>query len=197
MSKTKSKIINVAKSLFKEISVYKATMSDIASAAQMSRRTLYTHFKSKDELYKYVVDDEVNAINQKLQKAANSKLPADRKLKLYILQHFGVIDNLVRSNRYIRYDFLFNNIRIEHLRKEIDQKEIELLTGIIWEGKREGIFRVNDPVLFSQNLLLMFKSLEQAFIITGRKDKNSKTILEYIDLLFYGIVQNGKNNQLG
>ncbi len=197
MSKTKSKIINVAKSLFKEISVYKATMSDIASAAQMSRRTLYTHFKSKDELYKYVVDDEVNAINQKLQKAADSKLPADRKLKLYILQHFGVIDNLVRNNRYIRYDFLFNNIRIEHLRKEIDQKEIELLTGIIREGKREGIFRVNDPVLFSQNLLLMFKSLEQAFIITGRKDKNSKTMLEYIDLLFYGIVQTGKNSRLG
>lgn len=188
MSKTKGKIINVAKALFREISVYKATMSDIATAAKMSRRTLYTHFKSKDELYKYVIEDEVKSINQKLQRAADSRLPADRKLKLYILQHFGVIDNLVRSNRYIRYDFLFNNIRVEHLRKEIDRKEIELLTGIIWEGKREGIFRVSDPEIFSKNLLLMFKSLEQAFIITGRKDKNSKTILEYIDLMFYGII---------
>lgn len=80
MSKTKNKIINVAKNLFKEISVYKATMSDIASAAKMSRRTLYTHFKSKDELYKYVVEDEVNSINEKLQKAADSPLPPDRRL---------------------------------------------------------------------------------------------------------------------
>ena len=32
MSKTKNKIISVAKNLFREISVYKATMSDIASA---------------------------------------------------------------------------------------------------------------------------------------------------------------------
>ena len=188
MSKTKNKIISVAKSLFRKISVYKATMNDIAKAAKMSRRTLYTHFKSKEELYHYVVEDEVKTINEKLQKAADSRLPADRKLKLYILQHFGVIDTLVRSNRYIRYDFLFNNIRVEHLRKDIDRKEIKLLTGIIIEGKQSGIFRVSDPEIFSKNLLLMFKSLEQAFIITGRKDKNSRTILEYIDLMFYGIV---------
>ncbi len=188
MSKTKNKIISVAKSLFKEISVYKATMNDIARAAKMSRRTLYTHFKSKEELCQYVVEEEVKTINAKLQKAADSRLPADRKLKLYILQHFGVIDTLVRSNRYIRYDFLFNNIRVEHLRQDIDRKEIKLLTGIIREGKQSGIFRVSDPEIFSKNLLLMFKSLEQAFIITGRKDKNSRTILEYIDLMFYGIV---------
>ena len=188
MSKTKNKIISVAKNLFREISVYKATMSDIASAAKMSRRTLYTHFKSKDELYKYVIEDEVNTINQILQKAADSKLPPERKLKLYILQHFGVIDSLVRNNRYIRYDFLFNNMRIEHLRKDIDRKEIDLLTGIVREGKEKGIFHVSDPVIFSQNLLLMFKSLEQAFILANRKDKNSRTILEYIDLMFYGII---------
>lgn len=192
MSKTKTKIINVAKALFREISVYKATMNDIATAAKMSRRTLYTHFKSKDELYKYVIEDEVNAINEKLQKAANSLLPPERKLKLYILQHFGVIDNLTRNNRYIRYDFLFNNIRVEHLRKEIDRKEIELLCGIIREGKNTGVFRVSDPEGFSKNLLLMFKSLEQAFIIAGQKDKNSRTILEYIDLMFYGIVNKEK-----
>ncbi|WP_302303597.1 TetR/AcrR family transcriptional regulator [Culturomica massiliensis] len=197
MSKTKNKIINVAKNLFKEISVYKATMSDIASAAKMSRRTLYTHFKSKDELYKYVVEDEVNSINEKLQKTADSPLPPDRRLKLYILQHFGVIDSLVRSNRYIRYDFLFNNIRVEHLRQDIDRKEIKLLTGIVREGKEKGIFRVSDPRIFSQNLLLMFKSLEQAFILANRKDKNSRTILEYIDLMFYGIInrQNSPRSQ--
>lgn len=34
----------------------------------------------------------------------------------------------------------------------------------------------------------MFKSLEQAFILANRKDKNSRTILEYIDLMFYGII---------
>ena len=85
LSKTKNKIIHVAKSLFSEMSVYKATMNDIAQAANMSRRTLYMHFKSKEEIYHYVVEDHVKDINEKLQKAADSALPPDRKLKLYIL----------------------------------------------------------------------------------------------------------------
>ena len=63
LSRTKNKIIHVAKSLFAEISVYKATMNDIASAANMSRRTLYMHFKSKEEIYQYVVEDQVKTIN--------------------------------------------------------------------------------------------------------------------------------------
>lgn len=60
LSKTKNKIIHVAKSLFSEMSVYKATMNDIAQAANMSRRTLYMHFKSKEEIYHYVVEDHVD-----------------------------------------------------------------------------------------------------------------------------------------
>ena len=51
LSQTKNKIIHVAKLLFTEMSVYKATMNDIANAANMSRRTLYMHFKSKEEIY--------------------------------------------------------------------------------------------------------------------------------------------------
>ena len=110
LSKTKNKIIHVAKSLFSEMSVYKATMNDIAQAANMSRRTLYMHFKRKEEIYHYVVEDHVKDINEKLQKAADSALPPDRKLKLYILVRFNVIDNLVRQNKYIRYDFIFKEI---------------------------------------------------------------------------------------
>ena len=86
------------------MSVYKATMSDIAQAANMSRRTLYMHFKSKEEICQQVIEWQVNDIIERLQKAANSSLPPDRKLRLYILARFNVVDNLVRGNKYVRYD---------------------------------------------------------------------------------------------
>ena len=128
LSRTKNKIIQVAKALFAEMSVYKATMSDIAQAANMSRRTLYMHFKSKEEICQQVIEWQVNDIIERLQKAANSSLPPDRKLRLYILARFNVVDNLVRGNKYVRYDFVFNNLRIEQLRRRIDVKERQLLT---------------------------------------------------------------------
>ncbi|GHV63784.1 TetR family transcriptional regulator [Bacteroidia bacterium] len=189
MLQTKNAIINVAKNLFRKMSVHKATMDDIAHEAKMSRRTLYMHFKSKKEIYRYVVEDEVEEINRKLQRAADSKLPPDRKLRLYIINHFNIIDNLTRSNKYIRFDFLFNNMSVEQLRKDIDRKEIELLKGILKEGKESNLFKISDPETFAKSLLLMFKSLEQAFILASSRSRSSADILEYVDLLFYGILK--------
>jgi len=188
LNRTKNKIIHVAKSLFTQMSAYKATMNDIAQAANISRRTLYMHFKSKDEIYQYVVEDHVRSINGKLQKAADSALSPERKLKLYILARFNVIDNLVRQNKYIRYDFIFNSLRVEQLRKDIDLKETQLLTKILKDGKERGIFNINDPVSFAKTLLIMFKSLEQPFIIIGHRKRNYQSLREYVDLLFHGIL---------
>lgn len=168
--------------------MYKATMNDIAQAAKMSRRTLYMHFKSKEEIYHYVVEDQVRTIKEKLQKAADSLLPPDRKLKLYILARFNVIDNLVRQNKYIRYDFIFNNLRVEQWRKEIDIKERQLLARILEDGKSQGLFNINNPASFAQTLLIMFKSLEQPFILIGHRKRNYQSLHEYVDLLFHGIL---------
>lgn len=188
LSRTKNKIIQVAKALFAEMSVYKATMSDIAQAANMSRRTLYMHFKSKEEICQQVIEWQVNDIIERLQKAANSSLPPDRKLRLYILARFNVVDNLVRGNKYVRYDFVFNNLRIEQLRRRIDVKERQLLTQILQDGKEQGLFNINDPASFARTLLIMFKSLEQPFVIIGHRSRNYQTLREYIDLLFNGIL---------
>lgn len=188
LNKTKSKIIRIAQSLFAEINVHKATMSDIAHAVNMSRRTLYMYFKNKEEIYQYVIEDHIKKINDKLQKVADSALPPDRKLKLYILARFNAIDNLVRQNKYIRYDFIFNTIRVEQFRKGIDIKERQLLTRILQNGREQGLFNINDPISFAKNLLLMFKSLEQPFIIIAHRKRNYQSLKEYVDLLFYGIL---------
>ena len=97
-----------------------------------------------------------------MQKAADSALPPDRKLKLYILARFNVIDNLVRQNKYIRYDFIFNNLRVEQLRKGIDMKERQLLTRILQNGKEQGLFNINNPSSFAKTLLIMF---DQTFCV--------------------------------
>lgn len=189
LNQTKNKIIQVAKTLFTEMSVYKATMGDIAKAVQMSRRTLYMHFKSKEEIFQHVVEYQANLINEKLQKVADSALAPDRKLKLYILARFNVIDNLVGQNRYIRHDFIFNNLRVEQLRKRIDVKERQLLVQILQDGKDQGLFNIHEPVSFSKTLLAMFKSLEQPFIMLNHRSRNYQSLREYVDLLFNGILK--------
>ena len=143
----------------------------------------------KTEIFQYVVENQVENITEKLQKAADSQLPPDRKLKLYILARFNVVDNLVRYNKYLRYDFIFYNLRIEQLRKRIDVKERQLLSHILQDGKDMGIFNINNPSSFAKTLLIMFKSLEQPFVIIGNRKRNYQSLREYVDLLFNGILK--------
>ena len=51
VSKTKAKLVDVARQLFAKMGVENTTMNDIALASKKGRRTLYTYFKSKDEIY--------------------------------------------------------------------------------------------------------------------------------------------------
>lgn len=47
VSKTRDKLIEVARQLFTNKGVENTTMNDIAAASEKGRRTIYTYFKSK------------------------------------------------------------------------------------------------------------------------------------------------------
>ena len=121
---TKEKIISVAQKLFIETSFYRTTMKDIARAAKVSRRTLYTHFNSKEDIFNHIVDQKIELIEQKLEQAVRTALPADKRLKLYIKERFNLIAELMGGSQPIKETFLHNNSKIEILRENIDKQEI-------------------------------------------------------------------------
>ena len=51
VSKTRDMLVDVARQLFARMGVDNTTMNDIAQASKKGRRTLYTYFKSKNEIY--------------------------------------------------------------------------------------------------------------------------------------------------
>ena len=62
ISKTKKNLIDVAQQLFAKKGVENTTMNDIAEASQRGRRTLYTYFNSKSEIYKAVIESELSVL---------------------------------------------------------------------------------------------------------------------------------------
>ena len=51
ISKTRQKLVDVARQLFAKNGLNNTTMNDIAVASGKGRRTLYTYFKSKEDVY--------------------------------------------------------------------------------------------------------------------------------------------------
>ena len=88
MVKTRDKLIDIARQLFAHKGIENTTMNDIAIAAEKGRRTIYTYFKNKRDIYNAVVETESDKVLSKLSEIAKLQIPADEKLMEFIFQRF-------------------------------------------------------------------------------------------------------------
>jgi AcrR family transcriptional regulator len=175
--------------LFAKNGVENTTMNDIAEASKRGRRTLYTYFNSKNEIYKAVVESEFQELYKKLDEVIKQKLPADEKIILFAFTRLGAVKEVVRRNGNLRAGFFRDIWRVENVRKEFDLKDIEYLETILKDGCNEGIFRVNDIPRTAALLHFSFKGLEVPVIrgvlnLDYRKEEDKALIS---DLIFRGL----------
>ena len=160
ISKTKRKLIEVARQLFAKNGVDNITMNDIAEASQHGRRTLYTYFKNKQDIYKAVIGSELETLYSTLDGVIKHDLPADEKLMLFTFSRLNAIKEVVRRNGTLRADFFRNIWLVENVRKEFDKKEIQYLATILADGCQSGVFIINDVPRTAEILHFALKGLE-------------------------------------
>ena len=89
--KTRAKLVDVARQLFAKKGVEATTMNDIAVASKKGRRTLYTYFKSKDQIYMAVVESELKMLSDTMDKVAKKPTVPDEKILELITTHLDII----------------------------------------------------------------------------------------------------------
>jgi len=192
VSKTRERLIEVARLLFARKGVENTTMNDISQASKKGRRTLYTYFKSKKEIYLAVVESELNKLLVTLDEVASRNLPADQKLLEFIDIRLKAVKDVVFRNGTLRANFFRDIWRVETVRKDFDKKEVEFVEKILRDGVKDGIFEIEDTYATAEVLHYAFKGLEVPYIrgtISDLIDENEKKIKSVIDLMFYGIMK--------
>ncbi|MDD4993003.1 MAG: TetR/AcrR family transcriptional regulator [Paludibacter sp.] len=187
MSNTKKMLIEVARQLFAENGKKDVTMNDIAEASKKGRRTLYTYFNNKEEIYRAVIDKELDTIIERLTVVSNQKAEPDVKLTNHILVHLDAVKDVVNRNGSLRADFFHDIYEVERKRRKIDVMEITLLRTIISEGIEKNIFKRMDVELSSIIIFYAIKGLEVPYIrqnISAEFEKNKNSIVEFV---FQGI----------
>jgi len=187
MSNTKKMLIEVARQLFAKNGKKDVTMNDIAEASKKGRRTLYTYFNNKEEIYRAVIDKELDTIIERLVVVSNQKAEPDIKLTNHILVHLDAVKDVVNRNGSLRADFFHDIYEVERKRRKIDVMEITLLRAIISEGIEKNIFKRMDVELSSIIIFYAIKGLEVPYIrqnISTEFEKNKNSIVEFV---FQGI----------
>ncbi|CDB05735.1 MAG: TetR/AcrR family transcriptional regulator [Prevotella sp.] len=195
ISKTRQKLIDIARQLFAKRGVANTTMNDIAVASGKGRRTLYTYFNSKEEVYSAVIESELERLSDKLDEVAAMKMrPLDKVIEL-IYTHLSMIRETVVRNGNLRAEFFRNIWMVEKVRKKFDDYEIDLFSKVYQDGKADGEFDIDDVNLVADITHYCIKGLEVPFIYGrighGLTEEASKPLVAKV---VYGALGKKLNN---
>ena len=185
--KTRAKLVDVARQLFAKKGVEDTTMNDIAQASKKGRRTLYTYFKSKEQIYMAVVESELEMLSTQMEKAASKPVSPDKKILELIMTHLDAIKMVVYRNGTLRADFFRDIWRVEAMRKEFNRKEIALFRRVLHEGKELNLFDIDNVEITADILHYCIKGIEVPYI-RGQigEELDDETGWRYVAKIVYG-----------
>ncbi|WP_373787464.1 TetR/AcrR family transcriptional regulator [Bacteroides heparinolyticus] len=164
VSKTKAKLVDVARQLFAKMGVENTTMNDIALASKKGRRTLYTYFKSKEDIYMAVVETELDILSDMMKRVAEKDISPDEKMMEMIYTRLDAVKEVVFLNGTLRGNFFRDIWRVEKVRKRFDAKEIQLFEDVLREGVEKGVFQIDDIEMTAAIVHYSVKGIEVPYI---------------------------------
>ncbi|MBQ4223307.1 MAG: TetR/AcrR family transcriptional regulator [Prevotella sp.] len=181
ISKTRQTLVDVARKLFAKQGLENTTMNDIAVASGKGRRTLYTYFKSKEDIYSAVIESELERLSDKLDEVAAKKIQPQDKIIELIYTHLNMIKETVVRNGNLRAEFFRNIWTVEKIRKHFDEDEIQLFRKVYAEGKADGEFDIENVELVADITHYCIKGLEVPYIYgrlgRGLTEETSKPLV--------------------
>lgn len=184
--KTREKLIEVARQLFAHKGIENTTMNDIANASDKGRRTIYTYFKNKKEIYNAVIEQESEQMVSQLREILQLNISPVEKLRRFLEIKFAIIDDFISQGESIKRFFGLDIKRVEKIRKLASEKEHEILSNIIDDGINQGFFDETQCKYFESLQFLIFQSTdmsyleESVYILSTDKNRFTSDIIEFI-----------------
>jgi len=138
MSVARERLLESAKILFSQKGYYATSVEDIVESAGFSKGTFYFYFKSKEELFKSLVEEMHLNIAKRLENFLERELPLEDTL----IEHAKVFLEDIYQNRHIAQIFLFQLVGTNEEFRELYYTKIahlrELLTKMVDRAIQRG-----------------------------------------------------------
>jgi AcrR family transcriptional regulator len=186
----RASIVTAASEIFSKYGYKKTTIDDIALSLGKGKSSIYYYFRNKEEIFMAVLEQEVNLLKSKLEKAVNRKKHHKGKLKAYIITRMKGFESTINFYNAVKNEYLSQFEFIECIRHKYDQEEIATVQGILEKGIEKGEFSIEDPYLAAVAIVTSMKGFEIPLFITGKKGQDIEQIVDKLmKMLFYGILK--------
>jgi len=170
----------------------KTTMEDIAREAGVGRRTIYLHFKGKEDVGLSSIGRVVEQVHDELRAILVSDQPAKARLRGILLRR--VIGRIERIQDYYQsLDELFEVVRPSYLARRSHYFDLELamLEEVLQSGAESGEFiTLGNPKAVGRAMLLAtnaFLPYSLSVRELGELAAIERQAIDMIDLLLRGV----------
>jgi len=185
----REQLVQSARQVFARFGYKKTALDDIARESRKGKSTIYYYFKSKDDIFKAVIDAEAEIRAQAIDDQIREIEDPKQKLKTYIYVRMLTLKMVVNYYEAIKNDLLDNLYFVNSLRTEHFEAEIQQVNNLLIEGIEKGIFTIQNPELAAKTIVTALHGFEVPLILKNLSDEEiQKAVDEMLNILFYGIV---------
>jgi AcrR family transcriptional regulator len=183
-------IITVSANLFRQFGFKKTTVEDIAKEIGRRKSSLYYYYKSKEEIFEAVVNEEMHRFFRQIKRSIAQSAGAKQKLLIYCrakFQHLALLCNLngVLKNEVHEIQCITNP-----LRHKFDTTQVALVREILQEGVATNEFKTmsgGEMDSFAYIIVSSFRGLESPLVLNKQEPDLNSRIESIVELMVEGI----------
>ena len=185
----REQVVQAARLVFARFGYKKTALDNIAREARKGKSTIYYYFKSKDEIFKAVIDAEAEIRKQAIEKEISQITDPIQKLKTYIYVRMLTLKMVVNYYEAIKNDLLDNLSFVNSLRRDHFVAEIKRVKEMLEEGIQKEVFTIKNPELTAKTIVTALHGFEVPIIVENLTNEElQKSVDEMLNILFYGMV---------
>lgn len=183
----REKIIKAAIDAFSKYGFDRTRMDDVAKTADLSKGTIYLHFKSKEDLFYAICENNLAEAKQQISTMFAKK----EDLVSEIERFYDVFRKKKTTNERVFFETIAESARNAELRKALYKQRMNIFeTAVGWVNLQieRGFFRKNiDANAIAVGLVSLYDGLTVNKLLGVSEDYNKKAWVETIRAIIIGI----------
>ncbi len=187
-SRTRERLIDVARQLFARKGIENTTMNDIATASDRGRRTIYTYFRTKSEIYQAVIEDESARIINELKSKVDSQSSPGAKLRALMECRIAIaVDNPSGYDVWLKSLFSRDAKRANSVRAMTTGRIYAMIDEIINAGIASGDFNPEQARRLPSMLSMIVRGSDLAMMREPVRDSALQWRAECVDFIINAV----------
>ena len=185
----REQLVQAARQVFVRYGYKKTALDDISKEARKGKSTIYYYFKSKDDIFKAVIDAEAEIRAKTIDDQISTIDDPQLKLKTYIYVRMLTLKKVGNYYEAIKNDLLDNLYFVNSFRNNHFDAEINLVKDLLLEGIEKGVYTIQNPELTAKTIVTLLHGFEVPLILKNLSDEElQKSVDEMLNILFFGII---------